>query len=324
MSQLSLFDDQDRPEEAARLAPKLAALEKQGIFFGTSSWKYPGWLGTIYRPERYETRGKFSQKKFDETCLAEYAEVFPVVGGDFSFYQFPGEDYWARLFGGSPKRLKFALKVPEDITVAVWPGHARYGTRGGKENPAFLDAKVFEAAFAKRLLPHRERVACLIFEFGTFSKKAMPSAEAFRERLGLFLDALPAGFRYAVEIRNPEYLDAKYLKLLSDHHVAHVFNAWTRMPELMDQVGREGSFTADFVVARALLRKGRAYEDAVKAFEPYERVQEVNEGARGGLVEIARRSLERRKPAFLLVNNRLEGHAPGTIEGVADALLQTS
>ena len=42
-----------------------------------------------------------------------------------------------------------------------------------------------------------------------------------------------------------------------------------------------------------------------------------NEGARDALREIAARSRARKKPAFLYVNNRLEGFAPGTIETVA-------
>jgi hypothetical protein len=55
-------DADDHPPQAARLAPKLRALADEGIYFGGSSWKYEGWLGTIYSPERYTTRGKFSQK----------------------------------------------------------------------------------------------------------------------------------------------------------------------------------------------------------------------------------------------------------------------
>ena len=114
--QPSLFPD-DRPEQAARLAPKLKALAEQGIYFGTSSWKYEGWLGSIYTPERYTTRGKFSRRKFEDECLAEYAETFPAVGGDFSFYQFPAPEYWRKLFDSSPQSLLFGLKVPEDISV---------------------------------------------------------------------------------------------------------------------------------------------------------------------------------------------------------------
>src|SRR3954449_9502770 len=94
--------DDEPPPQAARLAPKLRSLADRGIYFGTSSWKYEGWLGSIYSPERYTTRGKFSKKKFDAECLAEYAATFPVVCGDFAFYQFPSQEYWQRLFRGTP------------------------------------------------------------------------------------------------------------------------------------------------------------------------------------------------------------------------------
>src|ERR1700742_2402204 len=106
MAQLTLFQE-DRPSQAARLGPRLRALAVQGIFFGTSSWKYEGWMGSIYSPERYSSRGKFSRRKFEAECLAEYAEVFPVVCGDFSFYQFPNQDFWRQLFGESPRSLRF-------------------------------------------------------------------------------------------------------------------------------------------------------------------------------------------------------------------------
>jgi hypothetical protein len=92
----------DRPPQAARLAPKLRALADQGDYFGTSSWKYEGWVGSIYTADRYNTRGKFSTKKFEAECLAEYPATFPIVGDDFSFYQFRSADYWQRLFEGSP------------------------------------------------------------------------------------------------------------------------------------------------------------------------------------------------------------------------------
>ena len=70
----------------------------------------------------------------------------------------------------------------------------------------------------------------------------------------------------------------------------------------------------------ALLKRGRGYEDAVKTFEPYKLVQEPNEGARAGMVEIVNGARKRKMPAFLFVNNRLEGNAPGTIEAVVGGL----
>lgn len=315
MPQLDLFDD-GPPPQASRLGPKLHALAEQGVYFGTSSWKYEGWLGSIYTPEKYQTRGKFSQAKFDAECLKEYARTFPAVCGDFSFYQFPSTSYWKKLFGETPESLLFAFKVPEEITVATWPKHARYGVRGGSENKGFLDPKLFTTAFARPLAPYGHRVASLIFEFGTLPKRTFATPSEFMARLDAFLAELPQGPRYSVEIRNAEYLGNDYFETLARYNVAHVFSAWTRMPAMGDQIALPGAFTADFTVARALLPRGRAYEDAVAALSPYERIQEPNEPVREALRILVKRGQLRRDPAFLFVNNRLEGNAPGTIEAV--------
>ena len=82
----------------------------------------------------------------------------------------------------------------------------------------------------------------------------------------------------------------------------------------------EGVETADFAVVRALLAHGRGYEQAVDTFEPYREIREANVRARAGMMEIAGQARKRKIPAFLFVNNRLEGHAPSTIEAVVDAL----
>jgi uncharacterized protein YecE (DUF72 family) len=265
MSLLPLFGEaDDLPPQAARLAPKLRTLADRGVYFGTSSWKYPGWLGSIYRPERYATRGKFSKAKFEADCLAEYAETFPIVCGDFAFYQFPSAAYWQRLFQGTPDSLLFGFKVPEEITVARWPKHARYGERSGNDNRGFLDAALLRNAFLRPLEPYAGRVAVLIFEFGTFAKSTFPTVDDFLARLDHFLVSLPSGHRYGVEIRNPEYLGPGYFACLASHGVAHVLSAWTRMPELARQFEMPGVETADFAVVRALGSKGRAYYAGAK------------------------------------------------------------
>jgi uncharacterized protein YecE (DUF72 family) len=213
--------------QAARLAPRLFALASRGIYFGTSSWKYDGWLGSIYTPERYTTRGKHSAKKFEDTCLSEYAQTFPTVCGDLTFYQFPSDQYWERLFTATPEHFIFGFKVPEDITVETWPKHARYGKRAGLANEHFLDAQALDRFFTSRLKRYGRQVGPLIFEFGTFNKKTFPKPSDFLAALDPFLKALPQGFRYAVEIRNQEYLTPEYLGVLASHNVAHVLNAWT-------------------------------------------------------------------------------------------------
>ena len=57
------------------LAERAASLAAQGVYIGTSSWKYPGWCGMIYDRARYEYRGEFAETRFKPNCLAEDAEV---------------------------------------------------------------------------------------------------------------------------------------------------------------------------------------------------------------------------------------------------------
>ncbi len=311
---LPLFDEPSSFDRAG-LASSLRALAARDVWIGTSSWKYEGWLGQIYTRERYSTRGRFSRKRFEQECLAEYAETFPIVCGDFSFYQFPSPEYWERLFRSAPA-LHFALKVPEDITVAEFPTHPRYGPRAGSPNPAFLSADLFRASFTDVLAPYAARLGVLIFEFGTFNQRCFEDVNAFVSALSSFLRALPEGFRYAVEIRNPEYLTPQYFDCLAHYGVAHVFNAWARMPELERQIILPGAHTAGFTVVRALLRRGRAYEQAVDAFSPYDRIQDPNPEARSAMRDLIRQAREKRRAAYIFVNNRLEGNAPVTIESV--------
>ena len=300
------------------LRERLRTLAARGVFIGGSSWKYEGWIDQIYSRYLYQTRGKFSKKLFEETCLAEYASVFPSVCGDFAFYQFPSEPFWAKLFRQAPPSCLWGFKGPAQISVPVWPVQPRYGATAGLENPTFLDAGLFEQAFLRPLEPYRERVGVLIFEFGRFGKRSFESAAEFVEALDPFLGRLPGGWRYAVEIRNADFLTPRYFDCLRAHNVPHVYNAWTAMPEIQEQFAMRGSRTSDLIVARALLRQGRAYEDAVRMFSPYDRVQDVNQPVRNALRELVDVALVDGQPAFIFVNNRLEGNSPATIVAITD------
>ena len=300
------------------LAGRLRALASENIYIGGSSWKYEGWLGQIYTRERYLSRGRFSRKAFEAECLREYAETFPTVCGDFAFYQFPSEEFWRRLFAHVPAGFRFAFKVPEQITCKLFPRHARYGPQAGRENEAFLDGRILQEMFLRPLLPYREKTALLIFEFGAFGRRSFAGLGEFLDRLDPFLGALPPEFRYAVEIRNPEFLEKDYFSCLRGHGVAHVYNAWSKMPELRHQMAIQDSVTADFLVSRALLRHGRVYEDAVGLFSPYTEIQDPNPEARESMRVLIGRARENKQFLFLFVNNRLEGNAPLTILSLVD------
>jgi hypothetical protein len=88
------------------------------------------------------------------------------------------------------------------------------------------------------------------------------------------------------------------------------------MPPVGEQMALPGSRTnPDLVAARFLLKPGRKYEQAVKAFEPYDTVKEENPEARAAgsalIAEGVKAGPKRR--TFIYVNNRLEGNAIATI-----------
>jgi uncharacterized protein YecE (DUF72 family) len=298
------------------LALKLRDLATRGVLIGTSSWRYEGWLGSFYTPERYFSRGRFSKTRFQAECIQEYAETFPVAGGDFSFYGAPTPQFWRQHFSRSPKELLWSFKAPEDFTVKRFPMHPRYGPRAGQINPAFLDATLFRNSLLEPLAPYLDRVATVIFEFGTFSSETYPDPRRFYDDLSAFLDALPAAPRFSIELRNADFLRAEYFNVLKSHSAAHVFNSWTRMPALAEQLQMADSFTATHTVSRALLRPGREYGESVAMFSRYAKTREEYPEGRDALRRLIRKSIERGRTAYIHVNNRFEGNAIETIRAI--------
>ena len=286
----------------------------KGIHFGGSSWKYPGWKGIVYN-RKYR-----SKKSFNEQCLEEYSEVFSTVCADFALYDFPDEKQMKIIHDSTGERFKVSLKVTDRITIKRYPSLARFGELAGTENPDFLNVELFEDAFLKPLEQLKEKRGIIIFEFSTFHSNSGVTYLKYVDLIDGFLSRLPKGYEYSIELRNSAFLTEEYLKMLASHGVAHVLNNWTRMPPIIDQTKIAGVLTGAFSVARALLKKGRTYEEAVQLFQPYDRVKEENPELRMGLVESVHRCLAEGKPLYAYVNNRAEGNSPKTIEGILDML----
>lgn len=90
------------------------------------------------------------------------------------------------------------------------------------------------------------------------------------------------------------------------------------MPPVSEQMSLQGSRTnPKLIAARFLLKPGRKYEQAVKAFQPYDKIKEVNEEARkAGRALIGQRKTMNAGQIFIYVNNRLEGNALETINAM--------
>jgi hypothetical protein len=63
------------PFDRDQMRQKALELAADGVFIGTSSWKYPGWRRMLYDESRYIYRGKFAMSRFEKNCLTEYANI---------------------------------------------------------------------------------------------------------------------------------------------------------------------------------------------------------------------------------------------------------
>jgi uncharacterized protein YecE (DUF72 family) len=300
---------------AAEHIADLASAIPDSVHFGTSSWTYPGWSGLIYQRE-YPKTGASAR------MLGEYASwpLFRTVGIDSFFYRPASAKVLASYAEELPEGFRCVSKVWDRITAHTF-ANPREKDRWGEPNPDWLSTELFQNEVLGPMQQHfGDHLGPLILEFQTIAKKSAIDGAAFAGHLDRFFSALPRSAPFAVEIRNQEFLCPEYFAVLREHGVGHVFNAWTRMPPIGEQLVLHDAITAPFIVSRALLRPGRTYAKAVDAFAPYDHVQDENPVLRADLAALAKASVELRIPAYLLVNNRAEGCAPLTIVAVAERL----
>ena len=73
----------------------------------------------------------------------------------------------------------------------------------------------------------------------------MPSLRAFLDRLHVFFEAVPAGFQYAIETRNPNYLTQEFFDFLGEHGLGFVFLEGYYMPHIGEVFERCDTSPAD-------------------------------------------------------------------------------
>ncbi len=295
----------------------LSELAKKQVYFGTSSWKYEGWQGLIYK------KPYTSKKQFNDTCLEEYAQQYPVVGVDHTYYNWPQEKAFEKYVEQTPANFKFVLKATEHTTVFKYPRLPRYGKVAGKANAGFLNPTDFKQHFLGPLAPFQDRLGPIMLEFSQFHAGMLENGREFLDRLDQFFTGLgdTANFRFAIELRNANWLQPAYFTFLKKFQIGHVYNSWTKMPSIKDQLHSSDNYALPFYVSRLLLRPGTQYEDAVERFAPYREVQEEQVEGRTDAGALIRRAMKEKVSVYVLVNNRFEGCAPHTINAIAQSVL---
>jgi uncharacterized protein YecE (DUF72 family) len=132
----------------------------------------------------------------------------------------------------------------------------------------------------------------------------------FLGRLVPFLKKIPKGYRFAVEIRNKNWLVPAFVEALRERHVALALVDQVWMPRPKQLFDRLDPITADFVYVRWIGdRKG--IEEKTKTWNKIivDRTADLSDW-----VEVFKKLSERRIQILAFANNHYAGYGPGTIE----------
>jgi uncharacterized protein YecE (DUF72 family) len=270
------------------------------------SWNYPGWRGLVYAADA-------PQRSLSALGLTAYARhpLVRTVEIDRTYYEpLPARDF-AAYAAQVPEDFRFMVKAHDACVLARFPPHPRYGARGGQPNPLFLDAAhAIDAVVGPAVEGLGDKLGVVFFQF---PPQDVGTGGAFAARLGAFLERLPRGPTYAVELRNADLVSAAYGDALAAAGAVHVHNVWSSMPAIADQARRLPPATRRPLVVRWLFPRGDSYEEAGARYEPFSRLVDEDAASRAAVAELVVRALAHDVPAFVTVDNKAEGCAPESL-----------
>ncbi|MGH9776169.1 MAG: DUF72 domain-containing protein [Candidatus Acidiferrales bacterium] len=255
---------------------------KGEIRIGTSAFTAAGWPGTFY-PESLPPA----------EYLSYYAQQFDTVEVDSTFYRTPSPSTVRGWFAKTPENFLFAAKVPQVITHEM----------------VLVDCKAEFTKFLNTMEILGEKLGPLLFQFPYFNKSAFSGPADFMSRLREFLKTLPKGYRFAVEIRNKNWLDARFADLLRERGVALALIDQAWMPRINEVVAKFDPITSDFAYVRWLGdRKGIEAQTKVWDKVIVDRRRDLREWA-----NVVYKFTGRGIPVFAYANNHYAGYAPATV-----------
>ena len=228
-----------------------------------------------------------------EEYLSEYATQFDSIEVDCTFYRLPPISAIRSWYSHTPNDFLFTAKFPRKITL----------------EKVLLNCEAELTEFLKAMDGLGEKLGPLLLQFGYFSKKALEVNE-FLARLVPFLKNLPRDHRFAVEIRNRNWLIPEFVEALRERGVALVLVDQMAMPKSSQWFQNFDPITADFTYVRWVGdRKG--IEEWTKIWDHImiDRSRELSEW-----VEVLRAVHNRNVQILAFAHNHYAGNAPGTIE----------
>jgi uncharacterized protein YecE (DUF72 family) len=284
------------------------------LYLGTSSWAFPGWAGIVYGES-------LPEPVLSREGLRAYSAhpVLNCAGIDRTFYAPLSASELARYAAQVPDKFRFLVKAPALVTDAFIRG-ARGKPAG--DNPRFLDAALTAAHFvAPCIAGLGTKAGPLVFQFSPLGRTIVRDPARFAARLRGFLEALPPGPLYAIELRDPGLLGTPLAAALNATRARYCFSVHSRMPGVAAQAAALSALLPGPLVARWNLHAGYAYEAAKSHYAPFDRLVDEDPATRAALAARCREALSEGHAAFLIANNKAEGSAPLTLIKFAQALV---
>ncbi len=267
-----------------------AGVEKlDQLLLGSCSFTAEGWETSFYPPGLKKT-----------AYLGFYAGQFNSVEVDATFYGVPSEKTVRGWYEQTPEQFVFTCKVPQSIT-----------------HDAFLvDCEEQFREFLSVMSGLRHKLGPMLFQFPYYNRKSPVRLTDFVSRLRAFLPKLPADFRFALEIRNKDWVGPELLDLLRKHKVAFALIDHPYMSRPSELVRNGDIVTSDFIYIR-LLGDRYAIEDLTKTWDKtvVDRSRELMEWS-----EVVERLLAKDMKVYTYVNNHFAGHSPETLRQFLELL----
>jgi uncharacterized protein YecE (DUF72 family) len=200
----------------------------------------------------------------------------------------------------TPEDFIFSVKVPQIIT----------------HEKALVDCDPEFDEFVKTMDILGPKLGPMVFQFPSFDKWKFPKQESFLTVLVPFLKKLPADHQFAIEIRNKNWLDARFAEVLREHYVTLVLNDTSFVPRPWEMKEKFDLVTADFAYVRWLgdrkqIEKQTTTWDKVVV----DRRADLKKWA-DLLWELV--NSKKIRKLFAYANNHYEGFAPATVKRFMD------
>jgi len=262
--------------------------DQHKIRIGTCAWSFEDWRGSFYPPDLPESQ-----------WLEFYANCFPAVEVDSTFYAAPAETTLRRWIEITPTAFRFACKLPREITHSC----------------RLRDCTAELNSFLRAIEPLASKLQVILIQLPpSFAPKDGKTA------LRKFLEQLPRDFRFAIEFRHPGWHRPQVIRLFETYRVCWVWADTTPLNERNLAPFEFLPCTTDFLYLRLLGDYATKYDVDGGHVHRYETLLWKREAALESWSLKVERHLSEVREVWAFVSNHFEGFAPKTCQRLARRL----